>query len=242
MPESIAILLELRLIDDRLHLLHRRLEARQADSQRRRLEADLVRETLAQEQERLAAAGRRKREAEQEVKRCRDRKTQLANQQPGIKTNVEYQANLKESGTMEAKAREWEDVILETMEIEEATQRTATRLKADLAEKDRIAAEEGARVEVELAEVRAQERELETRRLGLVERLSAAARNKYERLRAVKGETAIVAVQHGSCGGCHYNLPPQTVNEVRRNERLILCEGCGRILVWVEGPPPAGTR
>ncbi len=225
MRESISVLLELRQIDDRLRALQRRAEARQADATRRRLEA----------------AGRRRRDAEGEVQGFRKRKDDLAKQLQGVKTNVEYQANLKESATMEAKAREWEEVILEAMEIEEATQRTAARLRQDLAEKERVAAEEEARAAAEVAAVQAEERELEARRSGLIERLAAPVRSKYERLRAAKGETAIVAVTHGSCGGCHYNLPPQTVNEVRRGDRMILCEGCGRILVWVDGSPPAGA-
>lgn len=235
MDDQIAILLELRQLDDRLHDVRRLLEARQADLQRRKLEADLVRETLAQESARLEGAAKRKREAELEVKQSRDAKKKFENQLQGVKTNVEYQALLKEISAMEAKARGWEDVILETMELEEGTQRIAERLKTELTEKDRIATEEGTRVAAETADVRAQEEQLETRRTGLIASLAAPARSRYERLRAVKGETAIVAVTHGSCGGCHYNLPPQTVNEVRRNERLILCEGCGRILVWTEG-------
>jgi hypothetical protein len=235
MDDQIAILLELRQLDDRLHDVRRRLEARQADLQRRRLEADLVRETLAQEVTRLEGAAKRKREAELDVKSCRDAKKRFEAQLLGVKTNVEYAALNKEIAAMEAKARGWEDVILETMELEEGTQRIAERLKAELAEKDRIATEEGTRVVTEAAEARAQEEQLEARRTALIESLAAPARGRYERLRSVKGETAIVAVIHGSCGGCHYNLPPQTVNEVRRNERLILCEGCGRILVWAEG-------
>ena len=235
MDPQIAILLELRQLDDRLHDLHRVLGARQADLQRHRLEADLVRETLAQEQERLAAAGKRKREAELEVKSCRDAKKRFEVQVPSVKTNVEYAALNKEIAAMEAKARAWEDQVLEVMELEEGTRRTAERLRLDLAEKDRVAAEERARVEAETVEARAQEEELETRRAALIGSLAGPARSRYERLRSAKGETAIVAVVQGSCGGCHYNLPPQTINEVRRNERLILCEGCGRILVWIDG-------
>lgn len=235
MDDQIAILIELRQLDDKLHDVRRLLDARQADLQRRRLEADLVRETLAQETARLEGAAKRKREAEREVQGSRDAKKKFETQLQGVKTNVEYQALLKEISAMEAKARGWEDVILETMELEEGTQQIAGRLKAELAEKDRIATEEGAQVASETTEARAQEAQLEARRSELIASLAAPARGRYERLRAVKGETAIVAVIHGSCGGCHYNLPPQTVNEVRRNERLILCEGCGRILVWTEG-------
>jgi hypothetical protein len=61
--------------------------------------------------------------------------------------------------------------------------------------------------------------------------LSAPLRAKYERIRRSKGDLAIVGVEYGACGGCGYALPPQRVQEVRRNRDVVLCEGCGRILV-----------
>ncbi|MDD5756941.1 MAG: C4-type zinc ribbon domain-containing protein [bacterium] len=39
-------------------------------------------------------------------------------------------------------------------------------------------------------------------------------------------------MKNNSCGGCHMTLPPQVVNEVRKLDRLVLCESCSRILFW----------
>ncbi len=56
----------------------------------------------------------------------------------------------------------------------------------------------------------------------------------YKRLRQSKSGIAISAVDHQkhACTGCFKQLPPQKVMEVRRANKLIFCENCGRILVW----------
>lgn len=56
----------------------------------------------------------------------------------------------------------------------------------------------------------------------------------YTRLRKGKSGIAIAVVDHKklSCTGCNKQLPPQKVVEVRRNQQLIFCESCGRILMW----------
>jgi predicted nucleic acid-binding Zn-ribbon protein len=43
-----------------------------------------------------------------------------------------------------------------------------------------------------------------------------------------------VTLNGGACGGCFYQLPPQRAAEVRRGETLVVCEGCGRMIVAVE--------
>ncbi len=56
----------------------------------------------------------------------------------------------------------------------------------------------------------------------------------YNRLRKGKSGIAISPVDKHklTCRGCYKQLPPQKVMEVRRGEKIILCESCGRILVW----------
>ena len=36
------------------------------------------------------------------------------------------------------------------------------------------------------------------------------------------------------CQGCYSRVPPQTAHEVRRNNEIMTCEACGRILVYFE--------
>jgi len=58
----------------------------------------------------------------------------------------------------------------------------------------------------------------------------------YNRLRRGKGGIAVSTVDpvKHSCKGCYKQLPPQKVLEIRRGEKIIFCENCGRILVWGE--------
>ncbi len=56
----------------------------------------------------------------------------------------------------------------------------------------------------------------------------------YYRLRKGKSGIAVTRVDKGklTCRGCFKQLPPQKILEIRRAQKIILCESCGRILVW----------
>lgn len=53
----------------------------------------------------------------------------------------------------------------------------------------------------------------------------------YERIRKAKKGSAIVSVKRGACGGCFNKVPPQKLLELRQNNKIYMCERCGRILV-----------
>jgi len=56
----------------------------------------------------------------------------------------------------------------------------------------------------------------------------------YRRLRRSKSGVAIVLVDPVklSCRGCFKQLPPQKILELRRHDKLMFCENCGRLLYW----------
>ena len=58
----------------------------------------------------------------------------------------------------------------------------------------------------------------------------------YMRLRKGKGGIAITTVDpvRHACRGCHKQLPPQNILELRRNDKIMFCENCGRIMIWEE--------
>ncbi len=55
---------------------------------------------------------------------------------------------------------------------------------------------------------------------------------RYEMIFARRGGVAVVAVRGGTCQGCHMHVPPQLFNQLQRNEQLILCPNCQRMLYW----------
>lgn len=53
---------------------------------------------------------------------------------------------------------------------------------------------------------------------------------RYERLRGRKEGVAVAAVTGGICEGCHVAIPEGRVVELIEEDRILTCEGCGRIL------------
>ncbi len=46
----------------------------------------------------------------------------------------------------------------------------------------------------------------------------------------------VAEAKDGICTICHVRLRPQVFNEVRRNEAIIHCDSCQRILYFVAAP------
>jgi len=57
---------------------------------------------------------------------------------------------------------------------------------------------------------------------------------RYRWILKSKKDSAIVPVSHGSCGGCHMKVTPQTVLAARAGEHLVSCDNCGRLVYWAE--------
>jgi uncharacterized protein len=70
------------------------------------------------------------------------------------------------------------------------------------------------------------------RRDELVGAVDGDLRRRYEMIFSRRGGVAVVAVRGGTCQGCHMHVPPQLYNQIQRNEQLILCPNCQRMLFW----------
>jgi hypothetical protein len=66
----------------------------------------------------------------------------------------------------------------------------------------------------------------------LVARLDAKLYVRYQQLVVQRGGLAVVQVYEGTCGGCHLKIQPQLVSEIRRQETLMTCPHCQRMLLW----------
>ena len=75
--------------------------------------------------------------------------------------------------------------------------------------------------------------ELRGRRPALLDVLSPAARSDYDRLSRMRSGLALAEARAHSCQACRMSLRPQVFNDIRRGDRLINCENCGRILYFV---------
>jgi len=198
--------------------------------------------TVASIKQRLAENQTRRRATEAEVAALQTRLSKYKGQLMEVKTNKEYQAMQKEIATAEESVRSQEDRILEQMEEGETLGRELKVAEAALKTQQDDITRERKRLEEEAATLHARTNDTASMRTALAKELSPTALRLFEHVSRQRKGLAVAEARDGICTVCHVRLRPQVYNEVRRNESLIQCESCLRILYFTPTPAPnAGT-
>ena len=148
-----------------------------------------------------------------------------------VKTNDQYKALLHEIQFAEQEIRINEDRILEVMVNTEARDKDVKAAEAELkAETAEIEKEKEEARKITAAD-QAKLAEWNSKRDGLRQGISADLLRHYERVMKFRG-SGLAEVRDHKCMGCQVMLRPQTYNEVRNGEQLVVCESCQRILYF----------
>ncbi len=153
-------------------------------------------------------------------------------QQFQTKKNEEFRAIGHEIEACKAAITKLEDQQLELMEVAEAAQKEVNAAT-------QTAGEAKKHLDGQIAELSGREEnlkkelaELSANREALAAAVDESTRSRYERLLKNKGGSVVVGIQHGVCGGCHMKFPTQIILSCRREEELVTCPNCGRILYY----------
>jgi len=234
MKETLAHLLELQEVDTSLDELRKAREVYPKRIQELRKELEEERTSLEEMKGRLQDLEKQKRHYERELRRAQDELEKHKARLYEVKTNREYDAVQQEIEAWENSLGQNEELLLETMAaIEELAPQVADKEQAYAKSQEEKQEEIGRllnRLENLDEEIEGQIR----RREEITSRMDRRVLATYERVRKGRGGVAVVPVTRGACGGCFSQLPPQVVVEVKKGDRLIKCEYCGRILVWNE--------
>jgi len=230
--EQLALLIELSELDDRLQdlTLERETLPSEIDMLDERKKA--IHDGVVERETRLETSAKERKRLERDLEDLTAKLRDLESKRIEIKTNEEYAALSLEIENARKQISDTEDTILR--ELEDADQ-AATGL--DEARRD--AGEKTGELDERVAELRSELRRLDDaivikrdERLRLTKRVDPALLRKYEMILSSKGDTALASVTDGTCSGCRIKLPPQTLIEVKRSDRLMECQSCGRILHW----------
>jgi uncharacterized protein len=173
---------------------------------------------------------RKQRDLEVQAKKSQIEK--YANQQLQTRKNEEYKALAHEIEMAKEAIFKIEDAEIVLMEQAEAAQKEVVRATAEANEAKKLAdsqiAELGQREENFKKELIA----LQQGRAELASAVDEVARNRYERILKSKGESAVVGIDHGVCGGCHMKLQQQLIVTCQAQKEIVTCSSCGRILYY----------
>ncbi len=232
MLHELALALRLQALDRKIASLESEIATlprhiagieKSLESHTRRLEADRAA---------LAANQRDRKKLEGDIQVHNQKVSKLRDQMLGAKTNEQYKAFQNEIAFAEAEVRKSEDKILDLMEQSEPLEKNVKAAEDELKQEQRHVEREKAhareRTGVDQEELARHQED----RKGLVAQMAPAFYTEYERIRKKSKNTPIADATDGRCDACQISLRPQFFQDLRRGDRVMFCESCGRILTY----------
>jgi predicted nucleic acid-binding Zn-ribbon protein len=236
MPPDLKAVVRLQDLDNRVMELTREISAlpkhiaeieKRLEVHERKLEADRAA---------LSANQKDRKRLEGEIQVQEQKISRLKDQMLDAKTNEVYRAFQHEIEFCEKEIRKAEDRILELMGESEPLEKNVKAAEVALKEEKH---------QVEVEKQQARERtaadkksldELHAERKQIVGSLNPGLYRNYEKLRKSRHGVAVAEAVDGRCAACNIAMRLQYFQELRRDDKVLNCESCGRILYY---NPPA---
>jgi len=241
MHADLERLITLQRIDSSIHGSEHRLADEPARIKALDARLDEARQQVSGARERIAQNTAARRDIEKDVVLHQGRLSKFRDQAMNVKTNQEYHAIQHEIAFAQNEIKTHEDRMLERMveadELTAALKLAESGLKT--AEKE-VEAEKRA-IAIEHDELRACVDALKRERTGVIGSLAPDALNVFELVSKRRNGVAMAEAKDGICTICHVRLRPQVFNTVLKNEAVIQCDHCQRILYFVPSAPATGA-
>lgn len=239
MHPDLERLIALQRLDSAATEAQRRLaeEPEQEKAFEARLEA--VRQQSAATKERLSESQHARRGIEKDVAVQQGRLSKFRDQLMAVKTNVEYQAMQKEIEFAQGEVKKLEDAILERMLEADDLTAAVKKAEAGLASEQKAVEADRKALASELAALKASLERITPERAELVASLDRQVLALFELVSKRRNGVAVAEARDGICTICHVRLRPQVFNTVRRNEQIVQCDSCNRILYFTPVAPAA---
>jgi uncharacterized protein len=134
-----------------------------------------------------------------------------------------------------------EDRILERMLEADDLNATLKQAESEAAAEQKTVDADRKAYASELAGVRDSLARITAERAELVRTLSPQVLSTFERVAGRRNGVAVAEARDGICTICHVRMRPQVFNTIRRNDEIVQCDSCQRILFFVQVPAGAPT-
>jgi len=239
---------------DLQHLIHLQELDSAAERHRRRvadipmlvaaLDARLADRTAAVDavKARIATCQTARREIEKDLAAVQGRLSKYKNQLMEVKTNKEYQAMQKEMSVAEQEISDHETRMLERMEEADSLAAELKAAESALKSEQAEIARDRQALDVERTTSSTDLQRITEERAAAAAQVSPEALAIFERIAHGRKGLAVAEARDGLCTVCHVRLRPQVFNQARRNDSIIQCDSCTRILYFVPVPAPAAPE
>jgi len=228
--EQIGFLIQLQGIDAEIYELNR--EKSQVPYKFKAMddELEIKKVALKEVEDKLKSLQLKLKDKEIALQQKEEQVKKLQLQLYQIKTNKEYTAMLTEIEGIKADNSILEEEIIRLMEEIDSVKIKIVEEKKIFEENVQQINKEKEKINNRIKEIDSRLAELNTERERIVPNIEKKILARYDRVLKNRDGLAMVKVIDGACGGCHMNLPPQVISDVKMREDIVVCGSCSRIL------------
>ena len=232
MREQLELLRELQKIDLTLKRIKEERDRFPKEMKKLDEKEHIEKERIQKEREKIESLEKERRQKERNLNTEQEKIKKAEGRMFEVKTNKEYQALLSEvEAIKEATSREEEEILQILEEVDE--------LKKDLLKREKEVATALEKIEREKKKIQEKMdqsdglwKEQKERREVLSKQVESTLYRLYNTLKEKRQGVGVVNVKDETCQGCFVNVPPQMFIEVQKNNAIIRCPNCNRILYW----------
>jgi len=241
MNADLERLIALQKLDSTAEAARKTLAAEPEHEQALEARLEAARQRVAAAKERVTANKNARAALEKDVAVQQGRLSKFRETAMAVKTNQEYHAVQHEISFAQGEIKKIEDSILERMlESDDLTAALKTA-EAELAAETKAVDAERKTGSAAHIEMQATLERIAGERVALIGGLNKEALATFEAVARKRNGVAMSEARGGVCTICHVRLRPQVFNTVLRNESLLQCDHCNRILYYVPVPASAAT-
>jgi predicted nucleic acid-binding Zn-ribbon protein len=207
------------------------------------LDAKLAAARAAVENARVAITENQtaRRSTDKDLIAAQQRLEKYKEQSMAVKTNTEFHAMQHQMEAVKAEIDQFESRTLELMmsadELAAGLKRAEAQLKGD---ESAVAAERAA-IEKERDEQTALARRSAEERAALVAQMTPSVVSTFEKVSRQRGGVGVARAEKERCVVCQVRLRPMVYSAVKRNDQIVQCDSCQRILYYVPPSSPDGS-
>jgi predicted nucleic acid-binding Zn-ribbon protein len=234
--ETIRTLIALQKLDNQINQWHRLVADGPDKLAKMRENLTAMEEELANLKASVAQNSQRRRELEAESTDLVSKKSTNQSRQLKAKNNDEYRAVLKEAENITGQIAVRDDELLALMEEGDKLEAQLPELEKATLKEAKLFDEQAKALKKTIAESQTLEEQALVSRTKLTESLPKDALGRYLIVSKNRDGQAMAPVSGGLCQVCHLSVPPQLFNDLQRNDRLLSCPNCARIIYWPDHP------
>lgn len=225
-------LINLHYLDQQISGLQQRISGMPGAIQELDRKLERHHRNLETKQQSITDNQKKRRELESDIALIESKRNRYKEQLDSVKTNKEYTALQHEIEGVNLAIRQIEDQILVQMEDAERLKTQLDEVRGALEREESVILGEKKIVQAQSDKLQGEIDELKRKRDSLAGQIPEPVMEVYERARRSRRGIAMAEARAELCQECHVRIRPQLFQEIKRNDSIITCESCSRILFY----------